>query len=54
MNLDEKPSGIIGVQDSGFKVQGDDVWFDLNGRKLNTQPTKPGLYIKGGKKVYIQ
>ncbi|MBQ7527599.1 MAG: leucine-rich repeat protein [Bacteroidaceae bacterium] len=30
-------------------------WFDLSGRKLgNSRPTKPGLYIIGGKKVVIK
>ena len=43
------------IQDSGFKIQdsGDDVWYDLNGRKYTERPTKPGLYIHGGKKVVI-
>ena len=31
----------------------DAPWYDLNGRKYTERPTKPGLYIHGGKKVVI-
>ena len=31
----------------------EDVWYDLNGRRLMEKPTKSGLYIHGGKKVVI-
>jgi hypothetical protein len=30
-----------------------DVWFTLDGRKLQLQPTKKGLYIKNGKKIVV-
>ena len=30
------------------------VWYSLDGRKLNTMPTKKGVYIKNGKKVVIK
>lgn len=29
----------------------DDVWYDLNGCRLNDKPTKHGIYLKNGKKV---
>ena len=29
-------------------------WFDLNGRRLDNQPTKKGLFIRNGKKVLIK
>ena len=28
-------------------------WYDLTGRRYNSKPTKPGLYINGGKKVVV-
>ena len=28
-----------------------DVWYDLNGRRINEQPRKSGLYIHNGKKI---
>ena len=30
------------------------AWYDMQGRKLNAQPTKKGLYIVNGKKVVIK
>jgi hypothetical protein len=33
---------------------GTDEWFTLDGRKLQQQPAKKGLYIKNGKKVVIK
>ena len=29
-------------------------WYNLNGQKLNGQPTAPGIYINGNKKVVIK
>ncbi len=31
-----------------------DVWYDLQGRRLTSQPDKKGLYITGGKKMVIK
>jgi hypothetical protein len=28
-------------------------WYGIDGRKLNGQPKKTGLYIRNGKKVYV-
>ena len=42
-------SGITTMSDVRCKMS--DVWYDLSGRKLSGQPTKPGLYINKGKKV---
>ena len=39
------------------KPSADDIttpWYDLNGRRLNAQPTKKGLYIRNGKKIIIK
>lgn len=52
ISFDEVPTGIESVQDSRFKVQGSD-WYDLFGRKLNSKPTQPGMYILNGKKILI-
>ena len=49
-----KDSGFR-IQDSGFKTQdsSDDVWYDLNGRKYESKPTKPGVYVHKGEKVSL-
>ena len=31
-----------------------DAWFTIDGRKLSTRPTLPGIYMHGGKKVVIR
>jgi hypothetical protein len=35
-------------------IMHNDEWYDLQGRKLNGQPTVKGVYINGGKKVMIK
>ena len=34
--------------------QGESFWYTLDGRRLNTKPTKPGLYLYGGKKIIVR
>ena len=46
------PDGIKTIQSSESIIQ--NSWFDLSGRKLGSQPTKPGLYIMNGKKIVIK
>ena len=52
--IDNNATGIENVQCSMFNVQCDNAWYTLDGRKLNAQPTKKGLYIVNGKKVVIK
>ena len=42
----------IGVIDKGQLTN--DIWYDLNGRKLEGRPTKKGVYINNGRKVVIK
>lgn len=30
------------------------VWYDLSGRRLNAEPSTPGIYVKNGKKVVVK
>ncbi|MBO4214932.1 MAG: prolyl oligopeptidase family serine peptidase [Bacteroidaceae bacterium] len=48
---DEVATDIVEVKT--MKVA-DDVWYTLNGLKLNHQPTTKGFYIHNGKKVVIK
>ena len=32
----------------------DDAWYTMDGRKLNGEPTAPGLYINNGKKIMVK
>ena len=51
--FDEDATGVRSV-DNGQLTMDNDVWYDLNGRKLNRKPTTKGVYIKNGKKVVIK
>lgn len=47
----DETTGIETVQYSTFNVQSDDVWYTLDGRRLNGRPAQKGLFIYNGKKV---
>jgi len=52
----DDPTAVGEIQDSMVNGQwsmDEDVWYDLNGRRLTEKPTVKGLYIHGGKKVVI-
>ncbi len=50
----DDPTDVFESEELRVKSEeSDDVWYDLNGRKYTERPTKPGLYIHGGKKVII-
>jgi hypothetical protein len=46
---DAGSTGVDMVQGEGLRVNGQ--WFDLNGRRLSSRPTKKGIYINRGRKV---
>jgi len=46
-------TGIETVQttpDPSYLRRGDE-WYDLQGRRINGQPTRKGIYVVNGKKV---
>ncbi len=56
LNFGEGDPTVVGeIQDSGFRIQdsGDDAWYDLSGRKYDSKPTKPGVYVHKGEKVSL-
>ena len=60
LNFGDDTTGIENVQSSMFNVQSNDAWYDLSGRKINSQLStvtsqlKKGLYIHNGRKVAIK
>ena len=50
--FDSETTGINGVNSTVETSDGN--WYDLNGRKFTTKPTKKGVYIMNGKKVVIK
>ena len=57
VNLGEDDPTAVEIKNEKLKMKNeasdDAAWYDLNGRKYTERPTKPGLYIHGGKKVVI-
>ncbi len=49
---EETPNGIQELHVTHRTAQ--DAWFTIDGRKLSTSPTLPGIYMHGGKKVVIR
>ena len=48
---DDDATGISTIEDKQQKA--DDVWYDLNGRRVNAPMTK-GIYVKNGRKMVIK
>ena len=46
-------TGIQIVESSKLKVQSDNAWYTLDGRRLSGKPTAKGVYINKGKKILI-
>ena len=51
---DDNATGIIEVNATGFRLNGSDAWYTLDGRRLQGKPTKSGMYINNGKKIVIK
>ena len=51
LNFGDEASGISEIVKS---KSSNGKWFDLQGRRLGSQPTKAGLYISNGKKVFVK
>lgn len=51
-DTDPKPTNIDEVRSKTSDVRG--AYFDLNGRRLNGEPTQKGVYIHNGKKIIVK
>lgn len=48
-------TGISGIEQQQTTPAPDaNVWYTLDGRRLATRPTRPGIYLNGGRKVVIR
>ena len=43
-----------GIDETAADAVESNIWYDLNGRRLNGKPTKTGIYINNHKKVYVK
>ena len=52
---DDETTGVEELKDSKIEeLKSYDVWYTLDGRRLEGKPTVKGLYIVNGKKVMVQ
>ena len=51
--VEDLPTGIVSIDNSQLAID-NDVWYTLNGVRLNGKPTIPGIYIVNGKRVVIK
>ena len=51
LNFGEESTGISSTPNPSMNGG---VWYDLQGRRLSTQPSASGLYIHNGRKVAIK
>ena len=51
LNIESNFSDLTAIKSIVFSE--DEVWYSIQGIKLNGKPTKPGLYIRNGKKVIL-
>jgi len=50
--IEEDATGINDVRSKKANVRGD--WYTIEGQRLNSKPTKPGLYINNGRKKIVK
>lgn len=54
-NFRGSETGIVSMDNGQWRKNHEaDVWYDLNGRRLNGRPTKKGVYIHNGQQSIIQ
>ena len=52
---EEEETGVVtGVENVSLQSAEKDVFYNLNGQKLNGAPTESGIYIRNGKKVLVK
>jgi len=47
-------TGIKDIQNNGTMDRKNDIWYTIDGRKLNGKPRAKGLYINGVKKIMVK
>ena len=52
---EDNTTGIISLTpDPSPKGEGSEYWYSLDGRRLDTKPTKKGVYINNGRRIVIK
>ena len=52
---DEETTGISPIENGELRIENStDAWYTLDGRRLSEKPTRRGIYINNGKKVFVK
>ena len=52
---ERESTGIINIYDLSISnSRFDNVWYTIDGRRLNAKPTQRGVYIHNGKKIVVK
>ena len=44
----------VGSIEADSQTTASNVWYTISGQKLSKRPTKPGVYIRNGKKLVVK
>ena len=51
---DDETTGIISTTNHTNYTNSADAWYSIDGRKLDSKPTRSGVYVNNGRKVVIK
>jgi hypothetical protein len=51
-DVDNTTTAVNSIEDGKLKIEDD--WYSVDGRKLDKQPTRKGVYLNNGRKVVIK
>jgi len=54
LNFDGQETAISEIYSVTKASAGDNAWYTLDGRRLSSEPTAPGIYINRGRKIIIK
>ena len=52
--IDDVPTSIQNTENGELRIENDDTWYDLSGRKISIVTLPKGIYIHNGRKVVIK
>lgn len=53
--VDEEPeSDVTAIETVWYNTSKADIYYNMNGQQLNGHPTRRGLYVVNGKKIYVK
>ena len=54
--FDLNEAGFTGIEEVRCKMEDgrSDIWYDLNGRRLQSEPTQKGVYLHNGRKQVVK